>query len=300
MAALDLKISAWSPYQETGYAVQWSGHKASVYAWDAAMLRERLAEHGYKLADVDIVPPAFLQEPRSAGIRLIEVPDGYEGQVWQSGHLQITRWWKALPTAQEWSLFQRGAGQFGDDSDSGTVSPHKLAWLERPWTSSNTSADFLSQVIANRNAMAWVTAATLIPCVFLIAQWLTYYVYNQAVNRSIASIEQTSLQVRQQRSEALFALSSVEDFQSLRRFPDQIEIVSAAHSIIRQFPVTLSNWDYDEGELEFGLESDENMDARVFITAFENAAMFSQVSASTRGERILLRMIVSPVSAGML
>ncbi len=146
--------------------------------------------------------------------------------------------------------------------------------------------------------MVWASAAALIPCVFLVAQWMTYAIAGQAVERSIVAIEETSQTVRQKRSAALSALDRVEDFQSLKRYPAQIEIVSAAHDILRRFPVTLSNWDYDDGELQFGLESDEDMDARIFISAFEDADLFRQVSASTRGDRLLLRMNVLPLSGG--
>lgn len=297
-AALRLKISAWSPFQETGYAVQWSGDQVSVYAWDADAVQDRISAHGYRPSDFEIVPAAFMQDPLETGIRLAVTSDGYEGQVWRSGHLAITRWWNTLPSPQEWAMFRRSAGQVGEIADLDYAETITAEWLERAWTNASSSGDLLTQVISNKQALVWVGTAALIPCAFLVSQWLTYVIAGQSVQRSIAAIEETSLQSRQQRSAALSALDAVEDYLSLKRHPDQIEIMSAAHNILRRFPVILSNWDYDDGDLQFGLESEENMDSRAFISAFEESAMFSQVSASTRGERLILRMRVAPLSGG--
>jgi hypothetical protein len=87
--------------------------------------------------------------------------------------------------------------------------------------------------------------------------------------------------------------AQVEDYMALARFPHQVEIVSAAHAILKDHNITLSNWDYDDGVLEFGMTSEQDMDARIFISAFEDSAMFYQVSASTRGDRLLMRMNVA-------
>ncbi|WP_256849196.1 hypothetical protein, partial [Pantoea sp. Ft+CA_17] len=34
-AALALLVRKWSPYPSTGFAAQWAGRRASVYAWDS-------------------------------------------------------------------------------------------------------------------------------------------------------------------------------------------------------------------------------------------------------------------------
>jgi len=299
-SALHLKISAWSPFQDTGYSVQWSGNQASVYAWDSAAINERVAALGYRISDIEVVPAAFMQRPENTGIRLTATTDGFEGQVWRNGLLAITRWWGTQPTPQEWALFQRSAGQISGELSANTLEAKSMDWLERPWTAANVGGDLLAQFFSNKKAVVWAGTAALIPCVFLLAQWFTFTLADQAVQRSILTVEETGQQIRQQRSAALSALETVEDYLSLKRYPSQIEIVSAAHDIIRNFPVTLSNWDYDSGELQFGLESDEELDAREFITAFENTAMFSEVSASTRGERLLLRMTVSALAGNSI
>jgi hypothetical protein len=292
-SALELKVSAWSPFDDTDYAVEWVENQASVYAWDAAEMRARVQSFGLDVRTVEIVPPAFLQEPERDGVRLVAVPGGYEGQAWKDGLLAMTRWWNRIPTAQEWLLFTRSTGNLSGGTAARSVAPTTVEWLERPWTNSRTNTDLLHLLTQNRNVVNIAAAIALGPFIFLLAQWVTYGIAHEAVQQRLATIEETSIQVRQQRAAALSALDRVEDYMALARFPHQVEIVSAAHAILKDHNITLSNWDYDDGVLEFGMTSEQDMDARIFISAFEDSAMFYQVSASTRGDRLLMRMNVA-------
>jgi len=67
-------------------------------------------------------PETLLRQPITNGIRLIAVEPGIEGQVWESGSLVASRWWRAQPSPTDWQLFMRGAKR--DESLVGTPMPH--------------------------------------------------------------------------------------------------------------------------------------------------------------------------------
>lgn len=288
-SALQLKVEAWSPFSNTAYAVAWSGNKASVYAWDQDMLSRRIIDLGFDPNKCDVVPEAFLKEPHTDGIRIINCIEGIEAQLWNNGFLESTRWWPATPPKFEWSLFARSTGE---PASSGIPLAQNPNWMDFPWHRVQLSGDILTQVLRNERIVVTGCAILLAPCLFLASEWLTYSAMTAQLSTSIATIEAESRPVRLDRAKALTALDAAEDLFSLTRYPPQIEILSRAHNLLRPYPVTLSTWDYDEGILEFGILSDADTDARIFISAFEADPLFSSVRASTVGQSLVMSMTV--------
>ena len=288
-SALELKISAWSPFHNTRFSAIWSGNVASVFAWDQDALSERISEHGYLPSECEIVPEAFIRAPERDSVRLVACDAGVEAQVWDGGFLRACRWWSTVPKAKEWALFARST-----NSTVNTIIPDlsEPEWLELPWHVQEAGASIINRALKNERILVGVAMILLAPCIYYAAQWLTYSTLDIGINREIVAIETNSRTVRADRSSALSSLERAEDLIALNRYPHQLEILSRAHSLLQGHPVTISNWDYDDGSLEFGLESKRDMDARVFISDFERDPLFTSVSSGTRGERLVLRMNV--------
>lgn len=288
-SALELKISAWSPFHNTRFSAIWSGNVASVFAWDQDALNERISDHGYVPSECEIVPEAFIRASAKNSVRLVACDDGVEAQVWDGNFLRASRWWPAVPKAHEWALFARTAG-----SNATSVVPDLSDpdWLEFPWHVQEAGASMINRAFKNERLLVTAAAILLAPCIYYTTQWLTYSVLDTRLKSDIAIIEANSRTVRADRSRALSSLERAEDLIALNQYPHQIEILSRAHSLLQGYAVTLSNWDYDDGSLEFGLESEKDMDARVFISNFERDSLFTSVSSGTRGERLVLRMSV--------
>lgn len=286
-SALHLKIIAWSPFEETRYSVIWSENVASVFAWDGQALDKRIIENGYKPTDCEVVPEALIRSPGGNGLRLVSCSEGIEAQVWVNGFLTASRWWADTPPENEWSLFARMTG-----AGAKALTPHPLEpeWLEIPWNSSQVGGTLVTQILRNERLIAAGIAVLCAPCIYFGAEWASYAIIDIGVKRETAIVEEESRAVRLQRAQALSALEVAEDLISLRRYPHQLTVLSKTHALLRPHSITLSNWDYDDGTLEFGLESDEDIDARIFISAFEEDPLFSSVSASTRGARVVMRM----------
>src|SRR5579871_1680361 len=55
-SALALLVRKWSPYASTGFAAHWAGHRATVYAWDAAKAEAAIVEAGLSPSRCTICP----------------------------------------------------------------------------------------------------------------------------------------------------------------------------------------------------------------------------------------------------
>lgn len=295
-AALDLKVQAWAPFESVSYLETWNDdNQASVLAWDREAVERVISDQGYQPGQCEIVPEIFMREPISNGIRLIQNDDGVEGQVWKDQFLTASRWWSSTPNAQEWNLFVRSAGQIAPGGDLTAPNPMSPSWLETPWNKGIVHRNLLTQALTNKAFIAAGVAVLGLPCSFFLASWLTYAVKTESIESQISRIEIEGRTVRQERSRAISAIEQAEVLSSLRRFPRQIEIISRTHSLLRPYSIEIAGWDYDEGVLEFGLQSEDDMDATQYIPLFEDNSLFYRVSASTRGDRLVMRMNVSPL-----
>ncbi len=294
-SALSLKVEAWSPFNETGYVVAWSGNVACVFAWDKKQIREKIRECGYDPIKCKVIPEAFMRQSIPDGLRLVRCVKGMEGQFWKDSILMASRWWQSAPPVNEWYLFSRIAGQQGG---SGLPDVTEPIWLDKAWHENPKSGDLISYVISYQPARAFATVMLILPVAFLLAQITTYMVQNWLINKEIAAIEGTSQSIRASRLNALMALETAEDISSLHKYPHQIEILARAHSLLYEYGVTLLSWEYDSGDLEFGLDLTSDLDPRIFIKAFEDDNLFSNVSASTSGQTLIVRMKIASSTGG--
>lgn len=292
-SALDLKVRAWAPFISLGYAVLWKGNQASVIAWDYAAIEQRIIQNGYQPEKCKIIPEVFMREPGANGIRLMEVNDGIEAQVWKDGFLSMTRWWSDTPNKGEWSLFTRSSGFSQIDSASAEPQMSYPEWLETPWNSTIRNSDLFGQVITNRRVISATATILLVPCIYFSSEWLALALLNASMRTEISTLEKGSQSVRNNRARAISALEYAESLAALEKYPGQIEIISRTHSLLLPFDLEISGWDYADGILEFGLKSETAMNGTLYIPPFENDPMFSRVSASTRGQRLIMRMNVT-------
>ncbi len=293
MSALNLMINSWTPFEEPGFAISWSGNNASVYTWDVKDVLETIEKNGYDASNCEVIPESFIREPASEEVRLVKTMEGYEGQVWKDGLLRVTRWWGKIPSLQDWGLFMRSAGAEGYGVSGQIPTPSEPDWLETPWNAKIANANILNQALKNERYVAAGATLLVAPYAFYAAKWLAFVIMTGDIQQDIEEVQGLGQTTRIERNRALSALESSEDLLSLREYPHHIEVVSRIHNLLTSFPVTIFGWDFDDGILEFGLVSESDMDATIFIPIFENDSNFSRVSASTRGVRLVLKMNVA-------
>jgi len=56
-----------------------------------------------------VLPESLAREPLNNGARAVQCLEGIEGQVWQDGNLNASRWWPDVPSQVQWTAFMRAA-----------------------------------------------------------------------------------------------------------------------------------------------------------------------------------------------
>lgn len=294
--ALDLLVRKWSPFASTDYAVQWVEHRASVYAWNREKAESDIAAAGYHPKRCTVWPETFLREPLSDGYRLAAVADGFEGQLWQDGFLAATRWWGASPSTREWLSFLRTAGLDLSETPLELPAPNSPHMLKGPWTVSATPVTDVWSLLQTERVAGLAAAVVAAPFLYLLGQSVLISVATAQIDAEMAKMAETNQTVRLDRSAALGNLDSVESYLSLELFPPQFEIIASASSILGNRNLMISEWSYDNGNLELALDSSAPLDPTFYIEAFEKSDRFTSVSGTSGVQQRSLRLSMQVVA----
>jgi hypothetical protein len=294
--ALDLLVRKWSPFASTDYAVQWVDHRASVYAWNREHVEADITAAGYHPKRCGVWPETFLQEPLSNGHRLSAAADGYEGQMWQNGFLAATRWWGAVPSVREWLAFLRTAGLDLSEASLELPEPVSPLMLEGSWTLSATPVTDVWSLLQTERVAGVAAAVVAAPFLYLLGQAVLISVATAQNDAEMAKMAETNQAVRIDRSAALSNLDSVESYLSLELFPPQYEIIASASNVLANRDLVISEWSYDNGNLELTLDSSAPLDSTFYIEAFEKSGRFTNVSGTSGVQQRSLRLSMQVVA----
>jgi|GEM_PF-2798862 len=282
-AALDLMVRKAFPYKNPQFAAAWKGNQASVYAWDGTMVHEAQIAAGAP-RQIAVVPETFIRAQGADGARLCRMLDGVEGQYWNGGFLQASRWWPATPNAGEWLRFLRAIGA---TPDAGETEPGVIdaPVLERPWTEGTFSFEDWSSLLQSRRAMAVAAAAAVCPFVFLGGQIAVLSITERGLQAERAELDKANRSIRADRAKAYENLDAIEELSRLDEYPAQVQILSTAMTLLTNTgaPRVLS-WSYDRGNLELVLRGNQDLDPTAFITLFERDSHFENASGTLIGQ----------------
>lgn len=102
--AVILEATSVAESHSPGFFIEVSGRVVNCWSWDAEEV-ERVSGKPAREA----VPESVYHRP-SQGAALRRCIEGFEGQMWKSGVLRVSRWWAQQPTSEEWAHFCRAAG----------------------------------------------------------------------------------------------------------------------------------------------------------------------------------------------
>ena len=142
-AALRSQLLAWAPFDRTTFRVALRGDEALAFAWDrdaVLALAQRPAAGAASPAPDEamlLLPEGLMREPMAGeGLRLVACLEGVEAQQWHRGWPVASRWWPAVPAADEYLLWRRSIAAGVSPAlaaTSGVPSVQQVAWLRGPW-----------------------------------------------------------------------------------------------------------------------------------------------------------------------
>jgi len=287
LAALDLAIAQWSPYQDTGRLVQAAQGRAGVWIWDNAAVTDAIIAAGKRPQRMNVLPEAALQPRGDEGLRLIAGLDGYEGQWWQEGLLLGSRWWREPPSVHEWLQFRRACGVPPDETIDRSESIETLSELTTPWI---TSAAWWRRVGPPDLTRAYqaLGAAFLILTGIFLGESASDRATLTDIRRLVAEASTTAEERGADRAAARSGVEAIRNLAALDPFPGQLELFEIASKVVPPNGARITDWTYRSGELEFTLTSPTPLDAVATVKAFDSRGGFRDVTLTrSDGDRSL-------------
>lgn len=283
-------VRKWSPFPSTQYVAQWVGHRACVYAWDRDAVAQEIAAAGATPARCTVWAESFFRPPLQDAVRLSQMCDGVEGQVWRGGLLSATRWWPATPEPRDWSMFLRSAGV--DLSQSGFEVPSAVPseLLIQPWTITAPPVTDLWSLLQNEHAAAVAATVVAVPFLYYLTQAVLLLIGTIRVEGAIADLSAANQSIRADRTVAFTNLETVESYLGLETYPAQFRTMKVVTDLLRDSKVTLSEWNYDSGNLQIVIQADRTLEAPFFIEIFEKSEHFSNVTGTVGNQQKELRL----------
>src|SRR5690606_19490451 len=134
--------------------------------------------------------------PLTDGVRLAQMTDGVEGQVWKNGLLSMTRWWPASPSPRDWAVFLRAAGIDLAQASPGVPAPVGSELLPQPWTVAVPPVTDLWSLLQNERAAAVAAAVIAVPFLYFLTQAAVLLGATMRVESSIADMTAANRAIR--------------------------------------------------------------------------------------------------------
>ena len=286
-AALEFKLSVWSPFERTGHHAVWSGGLAMVWFWDddkIATGRERypalFPKAGrWSLSRLRTLPETMFYPRNAEGLRLQSCADGFELQHWRSNVLVDSLWLPSHPEESQLNGFlARQEVRFVQSALTmeQLQAPSSSRMGAEPWS---VSVDPQRWITANRRAFG---AACVFALLMVVLWQEVRYWKVRALNQSVLQAFETA----QERLTPI--LDAQSELMQLRQFnlallrilqePSQAHLMIEIDRAIPSEVAELKEWRYQQGRLTVLIE-DQRPDPVAYVRALETVPMFSQVRA---------------------
>lgn len=296
LEALGLEIARLSPFAETGSHYYLGRDFAGVWVWDQAAARAAGQAIGLDLTRLRVIPEPAMCPPLGDGVRLIEMVDGYEGQIWDESCLIASRWWRALPDRSSWIAFQRGGSLPPERFSEAVPIPQRLELLPQAWTRTRAAAFNLAQ-LDMRLVAAGVVAAVAVAYAYQGAQWWRASAEVAGLANEVAQRSAAVEPVLKARTQALDNLAAIRVLHDLDRFPSQLTLMARVVQVLPRADIRFTEWLFDRGQLQLGIAAEQPLDVVKLVRSLEGIEHFKSVAAERTGTNnsLRLRLTVTPL-----
>jgi hypothetical protein len=250
--------------------VAWTGAVAHTWIWEPSEPARAIAG-----PDSRWLPETLLaMQPLADGARLLQLSQGYEGQVWAGGMLLACQWWRERPGAEDWNRFRR-ACSLAPEAQSVDVRVEAPV-LAAPW--GNVARARV--VSGGTEHLAWRVALAVIA--FTLGwQWWVSARWDSALHEVEAHTQQLrerAAPLIEARERADTAHARIQAYADLAVGVNDYLLMA---EVMRPLPqgAKLSMWLREDERLQVGVQSVET-DPRVFVAAFEDHPLLSNVKAA--------------------
>jgi hypothetical protein len=281
-----LQLLAWSPFEDSGYAVVDGRDGVMAFAWDQRAFEQRAQAAGLPVQPARTLPETLLLPAHDDGVVLQVCSTGFEAQVWRGRQLVASRWWPDTPDVAAWLNFQRSAGvppsaqlQQPPPCDPG-AGP---GWLDEPWAPVLS----LSAMIERARLRVHAVAATLLAALLLPTLWLLHA--NWALAQQVDALEAEKVQLTAQtqpvltaRSQALAAMASLDTLLAAVSHPDALTLLSQVATLLPGDGSRIRKLEMDGSRLRLVLGVPAGTPRITYVRALEGGGWLQDVREDTQ------------------
>ncbi len=285
-AYVRLQLLAWSPFEDSGYAVVHGRDGVMAFAWDQRAFAQRAQAAGLPTRPARTLPETLLLPAHDDGVVLQACSIGVEAQLWRSRQLVASRWWPDVPDAAAWLNFQRSAGvpaaaqlQQPPACDAG-AGP---AWLDEPWAPVLT----LSAMMERARLRVHAVAATLLAVLLLPTLWLLQA--NWAMAQQVDALESEKARLTAQtqpvltaRSQALAAMASLDTLLAAVSHPDALTLLGHVATLLPGDGSRIRKLEMDGRRLRLVLAVPAGTPRITYVRALEGGGWLQDVREDTQ------------------
>ena len=291
-------MQAATPYLDQGRYIFWQAGIALVFIWDNQALAQAMAQHGLRPTRTRILPETVLRPTHDHGALLLKALQGYEGQVWQSGQLVLSRYWKDIPGQQAWLLMQRDAGLAPEHQQTEVPAPRPTTLNASPWQQARSLKFELGDPWRNERLVYLAAAA----CLTFYGTWHYSQIYrleqqHAALQADYAALDQQAGPIALARGQALNALANIERLVRADPYPQQMQLMAWVAEKLLKKGDRITEWDYQSGQLKFTISTKIAQKSKDLVEVLHNAGLFTNIRSATgkTPETITLDMTVRKV-----
>lgn len=302
-AALEFKLSVWSPFERTGHHVVWAGGLAMIWFWDNDKIAAARARYPalfpragrWSLSRLQTLPETMFYPRQAEGLCLQSCADGFELQNWRANVLVDSLWLPSHPQESQLSGFlARQEVRFAPlaltmeqlEAQSGSMMGAE------PWS---VSVDPQAWFTANRRAVGTVCVLALLMVVLWqeVRYWKVSEL-NQSVLQKFERVQERLTPILDAQSELMQLRQRNLALLRILEEPSQAHLMSEIDRALPSEDAELKEWRYLQGRLTVLIE-DQRPDPVAYVRALEASPTFSQVRAVPvpDGDRLEITMTVN-------
>lgn len=265
MQAARLAAKARSPFKSPAIKLVWSGDRIGIWSWPSDLLS------GLENAEFEAIPESLLDAPAEGEV-LRRRDGGFEGQVWQAGHLVASRWWDREPGEDQWARFVRGVSVRADEADALAAGPDGndlQALIAR-------ASDIASRARL-RDYAALAVLLVLVPLLYFGGQWMRASQQAGALQRELATLSQSTSEVVAARADALAISADLRAYDDLLEMPHPMSAMTVFAEAAAGFDATLQSFVVRESEIEIELSGNREVPLAALVEQLEASPVLEAV-----------------------
>lgn len=270
--AARLALARFEPSAEAAVHIAWLDGVAHYWIWTPSEGGQ--ADYRRWIPETRLLAP-----PAGDGVRLLQLAQGVEGQVWKSGRLLASQWWPELPEVQAWQYFVRSAGI--DPAHAPLPAEAEVrSWLSVPW---GETGQGLAVDAETGERFAWmaVLAVFMLALGWQGAGWLRWRAASATESARLESARSSSAPLLEARERAERASADIEHLVTLQRGTSDYRLMADVSDALPE-GAQLAGWSRTASQMRILVRTDET-DPRRFLSPFAGVPHLSNVTATPTG-----------------